>query len=241
MRTAILLGMVAAASVAGCTDARGEDGGPTVERNYTVGDFDRIDLAGNYDVTVQTGAKPSVHAKGQEKIMERLVVEVRDGTLRVHPKRESGFRLPWGRNHGKVMLNVTVPSLRATQLSGAGQVKINEVKGDRFEGGIAGSGDLIIDRVELAWLKIDIAGAGGVKAGSGHAKTAEYSISGSGDIDAKGIATETASVSIAGAGNVGAQATNTASVNIAGSGDVNLTGGAKCTVSKAGAGNVRCS
>lgn len=240
MRTAILLGMVAAA-VAGCTEARSEDAGSTVERNFAVGDFDRVDLAGNYDVNIRTGAKPSVHARGQEKMLERLVVEVHDGALRIHPRREDGFRLPWGRNHGKVTLDVTVPTLRGAQLSGAGDVKIDKVQGDRFEGGITGSGDLAIGQVDVGSLKIDITGAGGAKTQSGRAKSAEYSISGSGDIDAKGVATETASVSISGAGSVGAHATDTASVNIAGAGDVNLTGGARCKVSKAGAGNVRCS
>lgn len=240
MRTAILLGMVAAASVAGCSEARSEDRGPTVERSFEVGDFDRMDMAGNYDVSVRTGEQPSVQAKGDQRVMERLVVEVRDGTLQVHPKKENGWRWRWG-DHGKVTLTVTVPTLRAAHLSGAGDVRISEVKGDRFEGGISGSGDLSIDRVGVGWLKLEIAGAGNAKAIAGHAKSAEYAIAGSGGIDAKGIVTETASVSIAGAGNVAAHASNTASVNIAGSGDVDLTGGAKCTISKAGAGNVRCS
>jgi hypothetical protein len=240
MRIAMVLGMAAAVAAAGCSQARSENGGPTVERNYGVGNFDRIDLAGAYDVTVRTGAAPGVKARGDEKMIERLVVEVRDGVLRIHPKKESGFR--WGRSHhGKLTVSVTVPSLRGAQLAGAGDVRIDEVKGAQFDGGIAGAGDLVIDRIDVGALKLGIAGAGSAKAVSGRAKSAAYDIAGSGDIDAKGITTETASVSIAGAGSVEAHAANTASVSIMGAGDVDVTGGAKCTVSKAGAGNVRCS
>ena len=240
MRSAMVLGMAAAVAAAGCSQARSENGGPTVERNYAVGNFDRIDLAGAYDVTVQTGAKPGVRARGNEKAIEKLVVEVRDGVLRIRPEKERGFR--WGRSHrGKITVNVTVPSLRAAQLAGAGDVRINEVKGAQFDGGIAGSGDLTIDRIEVDSLKLSIAGAGDAKAVSGRAKSAAYDIAGSGGIDARGIATETAAISIAGAGNVEAHAASTASVSIMGAGDVDVTGGAKCTISKAGAGNVRCS
>ena len=240
MRMMVLSGLAAAAVLAGCGQARSENGGPTVERSYSVGDFDRIELAGAYDVTVHTGAKPGVQARGSEKVMERLVVEVRDGILVIEPRKTDGFNWNWS-NHGKVTLNVTVPSLRGAQLSGAGDVRIDQVKADRFDGAIAGSGDLSIERIEVGALTMGISGAGSAKLGTGKAKTAEYEIVGSGGIEAKGVAAETASVSIMGAGDVKANAAKTAAVNIMGSGDVDLTGGAKCTISKAGAGDVRCS
>ena len=153
MRMSVLLGVAAIAAVAGCTQARSENGGPTVERSYAVDDFDRIDLAGNYDVTVHTGAKPGVQARGNEKVMERLVVEVRDGVLVIEPRKTQGFNWKWT-NHGKVTLNVTVPSLRGAQLGGAGDVRIDEVKGDRFDGAIAGSGDLSVERIEVGTLEL---------------------------------------------------------------------------------------
>ena len=57
MKRAIALGMTAAAlAAAGCTEARSENGGPAVDRNYQVGEFDRIELSGPYSATVRTGA-----------------------------------------------------------------------------------------------------------------------------------------------------------------------------------------
>jgi len=240
MRTAMILGVMAAVAASGCSKAHSEDRGPAVDRSFSVGNFDRIELAGAYDVTVKTGSAPSVHASGNEKAMERLVVEVKNGILTIHPKERGGFH--WGfSNSGKVELQVTVPSLRGAELAGSGDLRIDSVAGDQFAGGIAGSGNLTVDRLEVGELKIEIAGSGSAKASNGRAKTAEYEIAGSGGIDAAGIAVETASVSIAGSGDVMAHASNSANVNIMGSGNVEIKGGAKCSISKAGSGDVRCS
>lgn len=239
MRRAIASGVLASALfAAGCSAARSEDGGPVVDRDYQVGSFDRIELAGSYDASVTTGGAPGVHARGNQKAIDDLTVEVRGGVLVIEPRK----KVNWGwSHHGKIALTVTVPNLRAAELAGSGDIRINRVAGDSFTGSVAGSGNIEVGQVEVGALKLDISGSGNAKAGSGRAKNAYYSIAGSGGIDTKGVAVETASVSIAGSGGVDAQASNTAAVSIMGSGDVNLTGGAKCTVSKAGSGNARCS
>jgi hypothetical protein len=240
MKRAIALGITAAAVAAsGCGEARSENGGPTVERNYQVGAFDKIELAGAYDATVRTGSAPSVHARGNEKAIENLEVVVENDVLVIRHKKRTGFS--WGSKGGKVALTVTVPNLRGAELAGSGDIKVDRVAGDSFDGGIAGSGNLKVDKMEVGSLKLSIAGSGNAEVTSGRAKTAEYNIAGSGGINAKGMTAETASVSIAGSGDIEAHASSTASVSIMGSGDVELTGGAKCSVSKAGSGNARCS
>jgi len=242
MRQAVLAGLMAATVVTGgCARGRAEDSGPMVERNYAVGAFDKIELAGAYDATVRTGSAPSVHAKGGENVLEKLVVEVKDGALHVYPKKRSGFSWNWGhKGNSKVELVITVPSLRSAELAGSGGIRIDKVAGDAFEGSVAGSGDLTVDQVEVGSLNLSIAGSGDAKAGGGKAKTVSYEIAGSGGIDAKGVVAEDADVSIAGSGGVSVHATRAAKVSIAGSGDVDLTGGAKCTTSKVGSGDVRC-
>lgn len=240
MKRAFVFGIVAAAAMAaGCTEARSENGGPTVDRNYSVGEFDRIELAGAYEADIRTGAAPSVQARGPQKAIDGLEVIVEDGALVIRPKKKINFG--WSMRHGKVALTVTVPTLRAAELAGSGTIRIDRVTGDSFDGGIAGHGNLKLGQVDVNKLKLTIAGSGNAEASAGRAKSAEYEIAGSGGINAKGVAVETASVSIAGSGDVEAHASNTASVDIMGSGDVEMTGGAKCTVSKAGSGNARCS
>ncbi len=242
MRKSIAAAVIAAsAATSACGHSRSEDGGPTVSRNYQVGGFDQIEVAGPYDVTVRTGSAPTVSARGPQKILEHMVVEVRDGKLVIHSERnKSWFHSGWN-FHGKVELAVTVPELHGATIAGSGGIKVDQVKGDRFEGTVAGSGGINVATLDVQDLKLAIAGSGAAKAGSGKAQTAKFDIAGSGDIDAKGIQTTAADVSIAGSGSVSVNASGTADVSIMGSGDVDVTGGAKCNVSKAGSGNVHCS
>ena len=231
---------IAAIASAGCTSARGEDGGPAVQRNYDIGAFERIEVAGNYEVDVRTGSEPGVRASGPEKSIERMVVEVDGDTLTIHPKKRGGLNIGWSSGE-PVRLIVTVPRLTGAEIAGSGAIKVDRVAGDSFEGGVAGSGDLQLGQVEVGQLKMGIAGSGEINAGTGRARSVQYDIAGSGDIDAAGLAAEQAKVSIAGSGNVQANATKTAFVDIAGSGDVRMSGGAQCTVNKAGSGDVHCS
>lgn len=229
-----------AITLAGCGQTRAEDGGPTVQRNYQVGAFERIEVSGPYEVEVRTGAAPSVSASGPERLIERLVVEVKGDRLLIHPRREKSLWRGWS-SHGTARIRVTTQTLRAAAIAGSGGMKVDQVTGATFEGSVAGSGDLDLASVEVQSLKLSIAGSGDVSARSGQSPNAEYSIAGSGDIDARGVRSDSAAVSIAGSGSINAEATGTADVSIMGSGDVVLTGGAKCSVSKAGSGDVSCS
>lgn len=241
MRKAMLIGIAAAATAAaGCGQSRAEGGGPTVQRSYQVGGFERIEVAGPYEVEVRTGGNVSISATGSEKLLEHTIVEVKGDQLVIRPEEHRGF-FSWGRAHGNAKFTVTVPSLRGAAIAGSGGISVDQVKGERFDGAVAGSGDLNLDSLEVQSLKLSIGGSGDVRARTGQARAADYNIAGSGDIDAAGVKAETATVSIAGSGSIRGQATGTADVSIMGSGDVRLTGGATCSVSKAGSGNVDCS
>lgn len=244
MRKAIFLGMAAAATaITGCSRASGsESAGPATTRNFQVAGFERIEVGGPYEVTVTTGGAPSVRASGGEQAIEKMTVEVENGTLKIYSKKRSGMNFGWsGGNRHPVKIVVTVPALTAAQIAGSGSISVDKVGGDSFDAGVAGSGELRLGQVNVKRLKAEIAGSGEINAGQGRASVANYEIAGSGDIDAGALVAEVASVSIAGSGEVSANATGTASVDIAGSGDVRMTGGAKCTVSKAGSGDVHCS
>jgi len=231
--------VVAASAVAGCQVNAQEAPGRNITRNYQVGNFQQIEVAGPYDVEVRTGTNPSVSANGSEKLLEKTVVEVKGDKLLIRPENNhSFFHFGWS-SRGKAHFTVTVPQLSGATIAGSGDVQVDKVQGDRFEGTVAGSGGIVVGNMDVQTLKLAIAGSGGVK-GSGKAKSADYDIAGSGGIDGSGIVAEQAKISIAGSGDVKAHATGSADVSIMGSGDVEVSGGAKCKVSKAGSGDVRC-
>jgi len=243
MRKAIILGMATAVmAAAGCArDRGGESAGPATTRNFQVAGFERLEVGGPYEVTVTTGSAPSVRASGGERAIERMIVEVENGTLKIYSKKRNGMNFGWSSGNHTIKLAVTVPRLTVAQIAGSGSISVDKVAGDTFDAGVAGSGELRLGQVNVKRLKAGIAGSGEINAGQGRASVVEYDIAGSGDIDAGALVAEVAALSIAGSGEISANATGTASVDIAGSGDVRMIGGAKCTVSKAGSGDVHCS
>lgn len=243
MRKAMAIGIVvAAAAVAACSRTHDDgDGGPVVQRSYNVGAFQQIEVAGPYQVDVQTGGTPSVSASGPQKLLDRMVVEVNGDKLFIHPQEEHGFFHFGWHSRGNATIHVTAPALNAATIAGSGGIAVDKIAGNAFEGTVAGSGDLTLGELNVQSAKLSIGGSGNIRANGGQAATVDYNIGGSGDIDARGLRAQTANVSIAGSGSIRGQATLTADVSIMGSGDVTLTGGAKCNVSKMGSGSAHCS
>ena len=240
MRKALAIGLLAAAAaISACAQSRGESGGPTVERDYQIGPFERIEVAGHYEVDVRTGSAASVHATGPEKELERLVVEVKGDRLLIHARKNRGLNFGFSSSE-PTRIAVTVPKLSGAAIAGSGGIRVDRVASERFKGEIAGSGDLDVEAIEAGDVELSIAGSGNIRA-AGKAKSARFNIAGSGDIEAERLVSETAEVSIAGSGNVAANATATADLTTMGSGDIALSGGAKCSVSKHGSGEIHCS
>jgi hypothetical protein len=241
MRESIVVAIVAAsAATAACGRMHHRDSGPAVSRNYQVGNFQEIVAAGPYDINVQTGANPSVSARGPEKVLDNLSVEVKGDKLVIGTQHHGFFNWSWG-SRDRTIFTVTVPQLRAATLAGSGDLNVNAVNGDSFQDTLAGSGDLALGSANVKSLKVSLAGSGDAKVTGGQAQSAEYSTVGSGDIDARGVTAQQLKVSVAGSGDINARATGTADVTIMGSGDVDLSGGAKCTVTKHGSGDAHCS
>lgn len=237
---AVAAGLIASAALAACNHQRHENPGPTISKAFAVGDFQRIELAGPYDVQVKTGSKASVNVRGPQNIIERMVIEVKGDELHIHSRNERGFHFNWGSHDDGVQVMVTVPALAGAAVAGSGEIAVDKVAGDKFDGSISGSGELNIAAMEVKALAVNIAGSGDVKI-AGKAQSAEYNIAGSGDLDASALEAQDLDVSIAGSGNARGRAVGTAKVSIMGSGDAEITGGAKCDVNKMGSGDVHCS
>ena len=198
----------------GCHMAFGKDAGPRETRGFQVGAFEKIDLAGSPDVTVQVGGAPSVRAEGSKEALDRLDIRVEGGTLRIGNKGNGGWSFGWHHN-GHVRIYVTAPSLAGAAIAGSGDIRVDKISGARFDASIAGSGDLAVDHMEVGEAHFSIAGSGDVSA-AGKAGKATYQTAGSGDIRAGGLEAGTASVSVMGSGDVQAHASQSADVSVMG-------------------------
>lgn len=222
----------------GCSGATREKPGPTVNRTYPIGEFDRLDVAGPYAVNVVTGRAPSVRAWGRAKQLRNLTVVVEGGVLKIRERKVESINF-FSPQEREVILQLTVPSIRGADIAGPASVTIDKVAGDQFKGVASGSGDLKLRQADVGLLSLEVAGSGGIVV-AGKARRAEYANTGSGDIDAAGVLTTGATVSINGSGDVSAQAKGAVDVDIGGSGEATIGGSPTCIVSKAGPGNVQC-
>src|SRR6478735_7984760 len=119
MRKSIAAAVIAAsAATAACGQTRAEGAGPTVSRNYQVGNFQEIEVAGPYDVDVRTGTNPGASATGSQNLLDKTVVEVRGDKLVIRPQENKGwFHFGWS-SHGKAKFSVTVPELKGATIAG---------------------------------------------------------------------------------------------------------------------------
>jgi hypothetical protein len=237
LTAALLLGL----SLGGCNmSANAKEDDSHVRRDFQVGDFQKISLAGSPNVVVTVGGAPSVRAEGGKSAIDRLDIRVENGSLVIGTKRDQGWSWNFGgSSHGQVTIYVTAPNIAAASIKGSGDMKIDKIAGNGFDGSVSGSGNLSLASLQVAQAQLSIAGSGDINA-SGKAQHASISIAGSGDVAAGGLEIGSATVSVVGSGGVTARATQSADVSIMGSGDVTLSGSAKCSVHKMGSGDVRC-
>lgn len=209
-------------------------------RSFAASGFDTVSLRGPDNVIVKVGGRESVSAVGDQAALDRLEIEVVDGTLRVGRKKKDGI-ISWGHNdRGSATVTITLPALKGANIAGSGDMNVDRVEGASFDGSIAGSGSLDIASLAANAADFSIAGSGNARIGGGTADSLDVAIAGSGNFDATRLAARTADISIAGSGGVKAGVSDVADVSIIGSGDAELFGNAKCKVSKMGSGNVRC-
>lgn len=239
MRLAAIL--MSSLAVAACNMGASaqESGGEAVQRSYQLSGFDAVGAGGAQDVIVSVGGQHSVRAEGDPEVLDRLDIRVENGTLKIGNRKGSDWSALFKQGRGKTRIFVTMPAIRAASIAGAGDMRIDRVRGDRFEASIAGAGDMDIGDMQVGRAEFSIAGAGDIRA-NGTAQHTSASVAGAGDIDIGGLHARTASVSLTGMGDVRIHATETADISLVGAGDVEVGGSPRCNVSKRGAGEVRC-
>ena len=249
MRAAFLLGAFilagacnagTPASVAGAGGGNAGGGqanaaGAQANRDFQVGAFDSINLTGASDVVVTVGGQPSVRAEGDAALIERLEIAVVEGELRIGMRPGN-----WSGDHRGVTVQVTVPSLQAAAIAGAGDMRIDHVQGHALRGDDrrrrrprhrpAARRQCQFHAHRLGRHPRRRRGA----AGQRHACAAPaISIS-------TASRPRTRPSPLTGSGSVALRATGTATVQLSGVGNVDIEGSARCTVAKSGLGHVRC-
>jgi hypothetical protein len=203
----------------------------TEEKN--VGSFTGISTSGSIDIIVTDGPTNSLKIEADENLIEYLVVENRNGTVKVYTKE--GINLNPVRH---IKVYATAPSFSNLDVSGSAKIQSNgKIKGENLHSEVSGSGDIILD-VDTPTMEADIAGSGSARI-SGTTKNFSASVSGSGEIRCFDLLSENTEIDIAGSGDAEVYASKTLDVDVSGAGNVKYRGNPSVKQSIAGAGSVR--
>ena len=172
-----------------------EDPGPRqeTERQYTIVDFDRLEMGSGFHIDVEQGSFYSVRASGDRRNIEDLVVKTEGSTLVI---KYRNFR---ERRHD-TFITITMPDLRAVTFSGGSESTVYGFSGEEvFDVHLSGGSVCQLDvaaprlhavlsgasylkvRGEAGALEADVSGASALKAYSLPVVQADLLLSGASD------------------------------------------------------------
>ena len=207
----LLLAPVAAVLLAGgAAGCVGIDAGPTTSDARDVAAFTRVRADDRVDVTLRTGEQRRVVVRTGEKVIDDVHTEVRGGVLNV------SYDGP-GIRDGRILVEATAPELDAVE--------------------VIGSGDMLLDGVDLDTLDVRVTGAGDVSA-SGRVGRLTLDVSGAGDAELADLAAGSARVEVSGSGDADVRAARELDAEVRGAGDVLYRGDPVVRRDVSGAGEI---
>ena len=201
--------------------------------------FHRIELDGQFDVTLVQGSTESVTIEAPASIMPRIRTDVRNETLLISLRTE---RTVWdwflGRGLGRPV-RVIINLREIDRIEGAGAVSVvtERLKADRLVLDFAGACKLRLGGLQASAMHLD--GSGSIKAQlNGSVGRQNIDLSGAGSYDGAELVSDDASVDVSGAGKVVVNVRKTLAVEISGAGVVEYIGEPKLRQSISGFGKV---
>jgi len=165
-------------------------------RTYMPGPFDSIEISGSADVRFTQGPNDVVTIRGDEEVQRAIVLDVRDGRLRID---QGGAWRFWDPN--RVRIEVQSRDLARVTISGAGDfVAPAPVRADRLLVSISGAGSARFERLDAQKLSFHIAGKGDGQV-SGTTRELIVKISGHGEFRGENLRSDLCEVQVSGVGN----------------------------------------
>jgi hypothetical protein len=194
MRHALTLSLAAAATLFALQ-------AQAAEQTRSVAPFTAVSNTGPLNLHIEVGKAQSVVASGDDELVADLQTEVVDNELKLHLKHDH-----MGGYHSNLRVTITVPTLTAFTMAGAGNTTIEHLSGDR--------------------LDVHFAGAGNLKA-EGSVKTLALNVGGVGSIDTRELHAESANVNVGGVGSVKVWASARLDASVGGIGSLTYYGDPK--------------
>ena len=208
--------------------------GQVVTTTRTVDNFDNINVSGSFDVDLVKGKEGDISIEASENLMDVIVTEVVDGTLKIKFKKGVNIR-----NSKTIHITVSYATIEGVSLSGSGNIHTDDVvNAANFDLSLSGSGSIQLG-VSCTNLSSSISGSGNMKL-NGKTDVFSCSISGSGNVNSSELIANTVHAKISGSGNIKVNAIQEINAKTSGSGNVIYTGNpATVKANSSGSGSVR--
>jgi hypothetical protein len=207
--------------------------GVIVSEERKVSDFSKISLSGFGNLYLEVGDEEALVIEAEDNFLEHIKTEVRGQTLEIKYSDYVSLQPTESINY-----YLTVKELDDISISGLGKVEIPELQTSSLRVDISGGGDININNLEADTLIISISGLGKLDIAGGEVAEQRINISGGGDYTADELTSLNATVDISGLGNAMVSVEDTLRVTISGGGSVKYIGNPEVTSDISGLGNI---
>jgi len=188
---------------AGFATAHEVDGKDRVEETHNITDFNKIRVTGVYELDVEVGEDFSVFTSGKHKDVEDMKVYLKGSTLVLAQNEDGDKNINWNgrkkKNNNGIRAVITLPSLKALDITGIGSGEIKGIESDRLDVEVAGISDMELFG-SCGTLDVDMAGLGEIRAEELECDNVDVDLAGMGEISV--YASKSVSADAAGMGNI---------------------------------------
>jgi hypothetical protein len=187
---------------------------------YAPGPFDNLVVDGAGQVRIVQGDRDEVFVPGNDGVQESVDVQLSGNRMKID--LPGGWKF-WKGGNG-ALVEVRMRHLAKLTLSGSNDVLApGPISGDQLTIGMAGSGLVRFDQLQVGKLNFEISGAGEGQL-AGKVDQLRLNVSGKGKIGAEQLRAGSADVSISGVGNASLWTVTDLRVQISGAGHVDYWG-----------------
>lgn len=230
MRVSALFVLLAATACGISMEDPGVRGsGRRVVQTRAVGEFDRVQVSGAFDVRITSGTSPFLRIEGDDDLLPLVETRIVKRTLLVRCERQL-------RPSRSILIEIGTSRLSGVETSGSSDIRVTGVRSPTFEADVSGSGSVHAEG-SFGDLQTSVAGSGRV-AGVGAAETVDVDVSGSGEVDLLAVRARSARVSTSGSGDVSLTVSESLDASTSGSGVVRYSGSPSVNASVSGSGRV---
>ena len=211
--------------------------GSQVTKSLVVGSFGALDIDVSLKavINVQPGSQPGIQLKSYENILKHIKTKIDNNTLRIY----SDLDETWTLSDDDITAIITMPSINGLSLSGSPDAEVSgNITGSDFKLDISGASNVKVDNVNVDNFSVVVSGAGDIEVKGGTVKHAIYEIDGAGTLKAFPLQADETSATISGAGTSTVTALQKLTANINGAGTIKYKGHPVITKDVSGIGTI---